>query len=380
MHRMRFAIIGVGFVADMYMTTFKLHPQLELAGAYDRDAARLTGFAKHYNTSTFPSLEALLADKSVDCIVNLTNPSSHYELNKAALLAGKHVHCEKPLAMTYEQAAELVELAAQRGLQLSSAPVSVLSESCQTMAKAIRENAVGTIRAVYAEMDDGLVHRMPYRKWLNERGIPWPYVDEFEVGCTLEHAGYSLTWLLGFFGPATSVTSFASVQIPDKALPEVPPEKNAPDFSVACVQFANGVVARLTCSIIAPHDHALKIYGDEGVLWTPDTWFYRSPVYTRKFIKIRRKMLLNPFKSRRKLLGTHLPTPKYRGASNMDYARGVAEIADAVSQKRDSRISGQFALHATELALAIHYARLGGPQVYTMRSTCAIPEPMPWAK
>jgi predicted dehydrogenase len=377
---MRFAIIGVGFVADMYMTTLKLHPRLELAGAFDRDGERLAKFASFYNTSAFPSLDAVLADKNVACVVNLTNPSSHYEVNKAALLAGKHVYCEKPLAMTYEQAEELTTLAEEKGLQLSSAPCSVLSECAQTMGKAVRENAVGKIRAVYAEMDDGLVHRMPYKKWLNARGVPWPYVDEFEVGCTLEHAGYSLTWLLGFFGPATSVTAFASVQIPDKADGEMSPERSAPDFSVACVQFASGVVARLTCSIIAPHDHALKIYGDEGVLWTPDNWFYRAPVYTRKFIKIRRRMMFSPFKSKCKTLGTHLPVPKYRGASNMDYARGVQEIADAVAENRTGRLSGRFALHATELALAIHYARQGGQQVYTMRSTCDAMEPMPWAR
>ncbi len=92
--------------------------------------------------------------------------------------------------------------------------------------------------------------------------MPWPYKDEFEVGCTLEHAGYYLGWLAAWFGPAVTVTSFASVQVPDK----VPGETFAvtsPDFSVACIQFASGVVARLTCSILAPHDHSLKVVGDE---------------------------------------------------------------------------------------------------------------------
>src|SRR5262249_52504644 len=163
-------------------------------------------------------------------------------------------------------------------LKISSAPCTFLSPTAQTMLKAVRENRVGKVRVVYAEMDDGLVHRMPYQKWKSASGTPWPYKDEFEVGCTLEHAGYCLTWLAGIFGPAESVTAFSSVQIDDKNT-DKPLANNAADFSVACILFKSGVVARVTCSIIAPHDHHLRIIGDEGILWTDDTWLERSPVY-----------------------------------------------------------------------------------------------------
>src|ERR1041384_1452548 len=173
---------------------------------------------------------------------------------------------------------------------------------------------------------------MRYRKGMSDWGAAWPFADEFQTGCTLEHAGYCLTWLAAFFGPASDVNAFASVQIPDKA-GDMPPQQMAPDLSVACIRFASGVVARLTCSLIAPHDHQLRIFGDDGILWTDDTWLYRSSVYVRKFITIRRRMMLNPMKRRVPLLGTHLPRPKYRGASNMDFCRGIAELADAVRQK-----------------------------------------------
>ena len=126
-----------------------------------------------------------------------------------------------------------------------------------------------------------MVHRMQYRKWQSVSGLPWPYKDEFEIGCTLEHAGYYLTWLAAWFGPAATVTSFASVQLPDK-LPGESLALDSPDFSVVCIQFASGVVARLTCSIIAPHNHELRVVGDDGVLYTDDCWDYRSPVYSRR--------------------------------------------------------------------------------------------------
>jgi predicted dehydrogenase len=375
---MRIAMVGCGFVADLYMKTLPLHPELTLAGVHDRDAARAERFGRFHEARVYATLGELLGDRDVQIVLNLTNPRSHYAVNKRCLEAGKHVYCEKPLAMCTDEAKELVELASSRGVQLSSAPCSLLSETAQTMGKALRDGVVGTVRAVYAEMDDGLVHRMPHQRWLSDSGNPWPAKDEFEIGCTLEHAGYCLTWLCGFFGPARQVTALASVQIPDKGM-GIAPAEMAPDLSVACVRFENGVVARLTCSLIAHHDHRLRVLGDDGILSTPDTWHYRSPVQVQKLITIRRRMMLNPLKKKLKMLGTHLPQPKYRGASHMDFMRGPAEMASAIGENRRSRLPADFSLHVTELALAIHNAR-DKPCTYEMTTRFEPLEPMPWAR
>jgi predicted dehydrogenase len=134
-------------------------------------------------------------------------------------------------------------------------------------------------------MDDGLVHKMPYQSWVSQSGISWPYKDELEVGCTLEHAGYYLSWFPAFFGHAESVTGFSSTLIEDKNT-DISLDYNAPDFSVACIKFASGVVVRLTCSIVAPHDHSLRIFGDRGILSTPDSWYYNCPVHYYTKLKL----------------------------------------------------------------------------------------------
>src|SRR3954447_5659203 len=241
---MRVAIVGCGFVADYYVRTLPVHPELELVGVMDRDAQRAQRFAAYYSLARYDSLDELLADPRIEIVLNLTSPSSHYEVSKRALLAGKHVYSEKPMAMSFDEAKELVELAESKVLQISSAPCSLLGETAQTIWKALREQRVGPVRLVYAELDDGLVHKMPYKLWLSESGTPWPYQDEFEVGCTLEHAGYYLTWLVAFFGPVETVSAFSSCLVPDKNC-GVPPAKSTPDFSVACLKFASSVVARL---------------------------------------------------------------------------------------------------------------------------------------
>jgi len=300
---MNIAIVGCGFVADYYLATLPIYPDLKLIGVTDRNPDRAARLAAFHSVPRFGSLDDLLSDGRVELVINLTNPRSHHDVTKTCLEAGKHVYSEKPLGMELGEAQELVAIAEGRGLGLASAPCSLLGETAQTVWKALRERVVGTVRLVYAEMDDGMVFRMPYRSWVSAAGVPWPAKDEFEVGCTFEHAGYYLTWFPAFFGPARSVTAFSACLAPDKQT-DLPLEREAPDFSVACITFASGVVARLTCSIIAPHDHSLRIIGDLGVLGTHDCWRYRSPVSIRRQVTIRRKTFMAPWKSRYPLIGS----------------------------------------------------------------------------
>jgi predicted dehydrogenase len=374
---MKLAIVGCGFVADYYLATAKLHPELVILGVHDRIAERADALGAAYGLPVYPTLEDVCKDARVEMVLNLTNPRSHYEVSKAALLAGKHVYSEKPLAMAMTEATELVEIAERSGLRLASAPCSVLGEAAQAVLKALRDKAVGTVRVVYAEMDDGMVHRMNYRSWKSVSGVPWPYQDEFEIGCTLEHAGYYLTWLVAMFGPAESVTSFASVQVPDK-VPGETLSMVSPDFSVACILFRSGVVARLTCGILAPHDHVMKVVGDDAVLYVADSWDYRSPVYLRRWITLRRKTFLSPWRDRRALARAPHGAIRTKGSQSMDFCRGPAEVADALKAGRPSRLSASFALHVTELALAIHDAPRHGSTHRLVTDVEPI-EPMPWA-
>ena len=372
------AIVGCGFVADYYLTTLKDYKNLKIAGVFDRDRSRCDRFSKYHSVPSYNSLEELLADDRVQIVINLTNPDSHFEINLACLKADKHVYSEKPLAMELEDAEKLVNIAEQKGLHLSSAPCSLLGETAQTLWKAIREETIGKIYAVYGEMDDGLIHQMPYRSWIGQSGIPWPYKDEFEVGCTLEHAGYYLSWFPAFFGRAESVTGFSSTLIEDKKT-DVPLDRNAPDFSVACIKFASGVVARLTCSIIAPHDHSVRIFGEEGILRVKDSWYYNSPVKIRRMFNIRRKRIVSPIEQKYPMAGKKTRKYNYKAAFQMDFARGITEIADAIRENRPCRLSARYCLHVNELVLAIDKATEIS-STHIVKSDFEPVKPMLWAK
>jgi predicted dehydrogenase len=376
---MRLAIVGCGFVADLYMLTLRLHPELEVVGVMDRDPVRAARFAGHYGFATYRSLAAVLADPQVELILNLTNPASHYEVSRAALEGGKHVYAEKPMAMRAEDAFALVALARARGLRISGAPSRVLAGPAQTMWKALRDGRIGTPYLAYAEMDDGLLHRMAFRSWRGASGAPWPYRDELEVGNTLEHAGYALTWLVTFFGPVESLSAFGAHAVADKRV-DVPLARQAPDFTSACLRFVSGMIARLTCSIVGDHDHQIRIFGEDGVLSTDDCWTPRSPVRLKRRVTLGGRTMDLPWTTQLPLLGDDAArTRASRGLKKVDFCLGPVELVRAITDERPSRLSPELCLHVTEIALGIHTAAETRREV-TIRSRFTAPEPMPFAR
>jgi predicted dehydrogenase len=286
------AVVGCGNVAPFYCNQFPKHPMLHLVGLMDRDNQRSSAFAAYYSVRKYSLLDDVLNDSRVQLVLNLTNPRSHFAVSKACLEAGKHVYSEKPMAMSFFEGQQLVDLARNKDRSIASAPCRVLAETAQTMWKALRERTIGDARAIYAEMDCGLLCRLPYKEWINEFGIPWPYKDEFAVGCTIEHAGYAVSWLTAFFGPIDTVTAVGACQIQDLKT-ELDLDVLPPDLTVACLKFKSGVVARLTSSWIAPTDNSLRIFGDTGILSTPNISSPCSRVYVTRYkgIKIGSKRI-----------------------------------------------------------------------------------------
>lgn len=371
------AIVGCGFVADYYAATIPLHPQLSVRGVFDRNGERAAAYASHHGLHRFRTMDELLERHDVDIVVNLTNPRSHAEVTRAALEAGKHVYSEKPIAMDIDTATELVELAAARGLYLSSAPCSLLGETAQTLWHAVRSGTIGDVRLVYAEMDEGMVFRMPFRKWASASGAPWPYRDEFEVGTVIEHAGYVVSWLPAMLGAAVQVSGFSTCVFPDKGSADEPMPVASADLSVACITFESGVVARLSCSLIAPHDHSLRVIGDRGVLTVDDTWYYQAPVKMRRWFNVRGRHMEHPLRKQIRPVAKG-QRYEYKGTQQMDFARGVADLADAVRERRSPRLSSRYSLHVNEIVLAVSDA-LDGGGTYKMTTTPGPIEPMAWA-
>lgn len=365
---MNIAIIGTGFVADYYMTTLRNYPALRLLGVFDRSPERLAAFAAFHSVSAYESFEALLADERVQIVVNLTTPESHFGISHAALAAGKHVYSEKPLAMDFSDAKALVEFARTSGLTLAAAPANGLSDAQKLVAGALE--SIGSPRLVYAQMEDGPVFRGKWETWRSRSGAPWPGLHEFEIGCTLEHAGYALSWLVSLFGPVESVTAFSAVTFPDKG-PGTGHLAMAPDFSVGCLRFRSGLVARLTNGLAMPRDRSLTVVADKGSIVVADLWDNRSAVRLEQ-IGGKKPFMMRLLDFAEGRLGKVIPWKPGAGRrlaypkgvkaalpsypSQIDFMRGVADQARAIETGETAFFSGDVALHITEIALALNNA------------------------
>ena len=364
------AFIGCGYAADLYMPTLSNWlGELELRGAFDLDRTRMEAFCAHYGLKAYTSYEEVLADPEIAIVVNLTNPAAHFDVISRALMAGKHVYTEKPLSLEFEKAQALVDLAREHHLRLASAPCNLLGESCQTAWHQIRAGRIGRPRLIYAELDCGMTHKKGCESWRSESQAPWPVEDEFETGCSMEHAGYALGWLCAIFGPARRVTSFAAALMPDKS-PATSREIHTPDFSVGCVEFDDGVVARITNSHIASRDLSMRFIGEEGTLVADNCCDYASAVYLQTYTEGRIPRQFRRWVGRfprRRLRGQTSASFAYaKYGERMDFARGVAELAQSVRENRPCRLSAELALHINELAIALTE---GSGETLTLRSS-----------
>ncbi|MCP5080600.1 MAG: Gfo/Idh/MocA family oxidoreductase [Alphaproteobacteria bacterium] len=350
------------------MRSFALYPGIRIVGVYDRDAARLDAFCAHWKLPGFATQEALFKTLPKGALIlNLTNPREHFDVSLACLKAGFNIFSEKPLTLEMEDARALHAVADEAGLHIASAPSSVLGEAAQTLGHALRHDTAGMPRLVYAELDDGFIRQAPFKDWESESGAKWPSVDEFATGCTLEHAGYYLSWLIAWFGPVESVTSASA---------DVSGSGEAPDFSSATLFFTSGMVARLTTSIIASHDHQMRVFCDIGVLKIKRAWDNAAPVRFHRRFTLRRKLIEHPFGKRIRLGGDTHPKVKRFGAAAMNFALGPVEMLEALAEGRAPRLSGDYALHLNEVTLALQ----AGCGAQDMTTTCNAMEPMPWAR
>lgn len=388
---MKIAFVGCGFVFDIYLRTIRAHPELTVTGVYDINPERMRRVSAHYGFHTYQDFDALLEDSDVEIVVNLTPIGEHFEVCKRALEAGKHVYSEKPLTKKLEQSQLLFEIAKREGVRLYAAPCNIYSDTVRTMFHLVNTGAVGTPRLIYAELDDNPIHLMEFEKVVSPTGAPWPLKEEIYEGCTYEHLGYHLVWICGLLGPAVSVTAYSSELLENKMQGE-PPRVGTPDYSVVNLHFANGASARITCSVVAPRDHRMRIIGDQGEVSSDSYRHYRAPVYleryskgslsARKFQSVRSKPWLaglfgvggsavtlarNPKSNavekdqqmRSTLKQRAIEKIRRREVYAQDKFAGIAEMSREISGELDQYLSNDFLMHINELTLLTQTA---GPE------------------
>jgi predicted dehydrogenase len=352
--RLNVALVGAGNIAARYAACIVAEPRLAFAGATDLVPGRAAELVAAQGGRAYDSLDAVLADEAVDVVVNLTVPSAHADVTARCLEAGKHVHTEKPVALRAREARQLAELAARNDLHLSCAPATLLGEAQQTAWKLVRDGAIGRVRVVYAEANWGRIERWhPTPEALYAAG---PLVD---VGI------YPLTILTAMFGPVHRVSAYTTtIERERTRLDGVAFSVPTPDFQVVALELEGGVVVRLTATfwVGARQQRGLELHGDEASLWMPSWQTFDSPL------------------ERTTDGETYEPVPLLREPyPGTDWARPLADLADAIAEGRPHRMGAEHAAHVVEALEAAYASGASGAPV-ELSSAFPRPEPLDWAR
>jgi predicted dehydrogenase len=327
--RIRAAIIGCGNIADHYATHMKQYPEIDLVGFADLESSRASTFADKFGGRSYASIDELLADDSVDLVVNLTIHHAHAQVIERCLEAGKNVHTEKPLALSSIEARRLVNLADKKGLRLSSAPSNYLGEAQQTLWSVLRSGRIGAPRLVYAEVNHGRIE-----SW---HPNPEPF---YEVGILWDVAVYPLTLVTTFFGPVKQVTGFGKVLYADRKTQDGRPfHIETPDYYLAAIEMASGPVVRLSANFFVDggkQGGSMEIHGDAGSAYLGNFQSFDAPVEAKAFGAGYEQV---PFVRQPK-------TP-------MEFSRGVQDLAQSMLEGQPHRTSGAHAAHVVDVVSAI---------------------------
>lgn len=341
------AFVGAGNIAGPYAESVARHDELQLVGIFDVDQAKNAEFAAQHSITPYASVDELTAAQP-GIVVNLTSAPYHYQVTKQLLELGHSVFSEKPLALTHEQARELVALAAERGTRLACAPSLWLASSAQDAAGLVLDGDIGTVRYVTAEVSQGRI----------EDWHPAPQAF-YTVGPVVDVGVYPLAYLTAVLGPIRSVSATGIVALALRATVDGSSfDVATPDSWVVAAEFESGALLRLTCNFFVSSQTSprrIEFHGERGSLrvrdfFTPAAGLERAD-YGKEF------------------------TEHVAGDDTLilDWAIGVAELAAAIGEGRPHRASAEHAAHIVEVLEAVTASAADGRRVAV---TSSFPAPL----
>jgi predicted dehydrogenase len=341
--KIRVGVIGCGSVSGMYLPHLSRSPYVELVSTCDRIPERAVRAAAQYQVPHhYPHIDQMLAGAPFDLLVNLTDMQEHGHLNRAALLAGRHVWSEKPLANTYAEGWQLLDLARRNGLHLWGAPAVVTSPQFAFMARTLQQGTLGRVAAAHATYG----HLGPdWSAFFYERG-----------GGSLPDLGvYNLTTLTGLLGPARAVMAMTSIVTPMRTIyGKGDIRVEAEDNAMVLLDHGGGTFSHVQSGFnyFDPHGHegkgqeraTISLVGTGGAMhlvgydWAPhgvDLATLDQPVAAR-----------------------HVEDP-----AGYVWEQGASYVAECLVTGKPSLITAEHALHVLEIILAARESQETGRRI-----------------
>lgn len=177
----RWGLVGAGRIANTFVQdmTWVEHAKITAVAARSLNNARQFA-AKHDIASAYEGYDTLFADPNIDAVYISTPHTLHFEQTRDALLAGKHVLCEKPFVVTPQQCETLTSLARDKGLFLMEAMWTWFLPAIKQAQRWVEQGRIGEITQIQADFGYPIEYGPDKREWN----------VELAGGCTFEMGIY----------------------------------------------------------------------------------------------------------------------------------------------------------------------------------------------
>jgi predicted dehydrogenase len=275
----KIGIIGCGKIAQVrHIPEYAANPQAQLLGFYDLNPDRAAELAKKYNGKAYASYPQLLADPQIDAVSVCTANASHAEISIAALKAGKHVLCEKPMATTLEDCEAMVQTARETGKYLMIGQNQRLAKAHIKARRLVEDGAIGEIISFRTTFGHG-----GPETWSIDPGKNVWFFDKNRAAMgAMADLGVHKTDLIHFVTGQTVVETTARLGTLDKR--DAEGNLISVDDNAFCIyRLSGGAIGTMTASwtFYGEEDNSTILYGTRGIMRIYDDPVYSIKVTTR---------------------------------------------------------------------------------------------------
>ena len=248
----RFGIVGCGSVSEFHAKAIDSIAEAELTGACSASAQSLARFIeRHPGIRPFDSFEAMIACPDIDAVCLCTPSGLHTSQAIAAMRAGKHVVCEKPMSLTLEEADALIATAARTGAKVCVISQFRFSPAVQEIRRAIDAGAFGKIVC-------GTLSMPYYRSQEYYASASWRGTWAMDGGGALMNQGIHGVDVFRFLmGPVKRVSAVTRT---------LTRHMETEDSAVAALEFTSGALGTIQASTTAypGYPRRIEIFGERG--------------------------------------------------------------------------------------------------------------------
>ena len=243
------ACLGMGWWSDVLADAMTRSDKFVIRSCYTRSEDKRAAFAAKYGCTAASSYEAILADKSIDAIINTTPNNVHLETTRQAAAAGKHVFLDKPIANTLAEGRAITEACRSAGVVLALGYQRRRESQFRWIRKQIDEGVFGRLVNAEANISRDRLGKIDLNSWRYQAaGMPG--------GVMLQIGVHYVDVLEYLIGPIKAVSG----QLAQLVLPG-----DNPDVASLLLEHENGALSTVNASYAsASENYVMNIYGKQA--------------------------------------------------------------------------------------------------------------------